>query len=241
MLDDDEELAFYYTYKAVRTLILSSDFDYVFNIVSYEFVLDSTFLVYIYDFIPLYEHIMDKDMKNNIYKLMNYYRNEYQSKDIKEQEKINEMVNNIIEFTNKSDDTDTLNLVSQEFRARGFSYIDTFMWNVSHTLDDIKRDIKIFNTEDFRILTALLDVYSDEDFKVSVEEIANLNSTYMYNICLMVKECPRLLEDEIVVKRIKMINDILKENIKSAKDTEYISVRRAKKEYKQYIKSIKGI
>ena len=50
MLDNDEELAFYYTYKAVRTLILSNDFDYVFNIVSYEFVLDSTFLIYVYDF-----------------------------------------------------------------------------------------------------------------------------------------------------------------------------------------------
>ena len=236
---ENPNMLFYLFYKATGALVFAKDYEYVFDLINFELYLDIDFLESFYNLLPRFEHIMDYDMKQNIYNFMNYYRNEY--KESEEKVKVYELVNKVIEFTNKCDDIDIEDYIVNDLSARGFDrlYLLNVLSKVS--IDDLKGDVKTYNVEDFRVLTVLVNLFSDEEFNLSLDEISSVNCTYMYNVCLMCKEFPQLLSDELVVSRIKKINKLLDNNIKSMDKSDKRFRKISIHEYKKYQKTIRGI
>ena len=238
---ENPNMLFYLFYKASGALVFAKDYNYVFELINYELYLDAEFLESFYTLLPRFENIMDSKMKQNVYNFMNYYRSEYKASNDKEKQKICELVNKVIEFTNKCNDNGMNDYIVNDLAARGFDrlYLLNVLSKVS--IDDIKDDVKTYNVEDFRILTALVNLFSDEEFELSLDSISSVDCTYMYNICLMSKEFPQLLDDELVVSRIKKINELLNDNIKNMDKNDKRFIKLSKHEYKQYMKTIRGI
>lgn len=237
---ENPDMLFYYFYKATGALVFAKNYDSVFDIISTEMYLDIDFLESFYKIIPRFKNIMDNKMKQNVYNLMNYYRNEYKTANEDDKKKVYEIVNKVIEFTNKCNDEKFEYYIVRELLARGFDkgYLLKILKKIS--IDSLKSDIKLYNVEDFRVLTVLVDLFSEEEFNLSLEEISSVDSTYMYNICLMTKEFPPLLNDPLVVSRIKAISEALNHNIKKMSSNSAFT-KLSKHEYKQYKKSIRGI
>lgn len=238
---ENPNMLFYLFYKASGALVFAKDYNYVFELINYELYLDAEFLESFYTLLPRFENIMDSKMKQNVYNFMNYYRSEYKASNDIEKQKICELVNKVIEFTNKCNDNGMNDYIVNDLAARGFDrlYLLNVLSKVS--IDDIKNDVKTYNVEDFRILTALVNLFSDEEFELSLDSISSVDCTYMYNICLMSKEFPQLLDDELVVSRIKKVNELLNDNIKNMDKNDKRFNKLSKHEYKQYMKTIRGI
>lgn len=238
---ENQNMLFYLFYKATGALVFAKDYDYVFELINYEIYLDLDFLESFYTLLPRFENIMDSKMKQNVYNFMNYYRTEYKVSNDIEKQKVCELVNKIIEFTNKCNDSKMFDYIVNDLAARGFArlYLLNVLSKVS--IEDIKNDVKTYNVEDFRILTTLVNLFSDEEFELSLDSISSIDCTYMYNICLMSKEFPQLLDDELVVSRIKKVNELLNDNIKKMDKTDKRFIKLSKHEYKQYKKAIRGI
>lgn len=238
---ENPDMLFYLFYKASGALVFAKDYNYVFELINYELYLDVDFLESFYTLLPRFENIMDSKMKQNVYNFMNYYRSEYEASNDKEKQKICELVNKVIEFTNKCNDNGMNDYIVNDLAARGFDRLYLLKVLLKVSIDDIKNDVKTYNVEDFRILTALVNLFSDEEFELSLDSISSVDCTYMYNICLMSKEFPQLLDDELVVSRIKKVNELLNDNIKNMDTSDKRFTKLSKHEYKQYKKTIRGI
>lgn len=231
---ENERNKAYLVYKGINSLIFTNDFKSDFELVTCVFNLD-TFgsLCMIETIITNYRDIIDDKMRDNIGRLINYYRYDVDNYSEEEIEKVPEICNNIILHINNSSKRVLYGYVGTELKSRGFCFEKIYTGVQKKNLEMSFNKIKLYNVIDFYLLCALSDLFPDSDYDFYKKYLSDPNVPAIYCITGMINEFPELLCNENFRNRLKGSVGLIKESLDKADDIT-VSKKQLKKEYKKY-------
>ena len=235
---DDRTFA-YFLYKGMNAIIFSDDFASVFDIVTTFIGIDDyTSLIALEEMIYNYRYILDDNMKDNISKLINFYRYDVEYESQEEKNEAFERLNNILCYINKSNTKELGKFVGLELKTRGvcFSSMVNYVLNSSINYEFSK--IKKYNVVDFLVLCLLIDLFPKNDAQKIIEDFSSYNFPFIYSINEIISEWPKLILEERSLDKIKKVSELLKKDINDLDDKVIKEKSILQKEYKIYTKRV---
>lgn len=229
-----QENYIYLMIKGLNSIIFSTDYDLDYVIVRDTIGLNSyNSILLLQQLVFNYRMILDNNMKENVSKLINYYRYnlEYSTDEVKND--VYERLNNIIYTMNNSNSKtkEYSKFIDEESEMRG-------IWSsiqVDGTLNLEFQRIKKYNEMDYLVLCLLTKMLEEETEQHVIETFSEQKSAFMYSINAIIGECPDIINNETALEMIKRVNDLLVIEIEKS---ETIDKKILKKEYKHYSKNI---
>lgn len=240
VLDNQENLNYIFN-KAVDALIFSTDYDYMFKKLQEIFIIDREGLLncicnklnYIHD-------ILDDTMKDNLYKIVQYFRYEYKC-DGKEKEAVRILCNSIINNVNSSTREKTYDFVSEQIKRRGFANSARHYATRPNMIMEAFQDVKDFIVMDFNILCLHTELCSNEEYENSIPDLIDIELPCMYSLNLIFDEYPVLLRSPLFRERIYNTSRLLEENILNNGKKSSIPFNILTKEHSKYQKKLRAI
>lgn len=195
-----KEDTMYFYAKCVETMVYTKDIDEFLEYLESYFVMDEKIILStLSTFIEMNQNYIDEQMKNNVYKIIQYYK----EKCIKKEIQIQDQANLLIRQINTTNDSKIKTLIKNEISIRYEDIIITYtaLKNTKSAMKFIKEKVEM----DFEILINHSSFYNDEDFK-EIKRICAENITdYIGCINMITTEHPNLLDSKLFVNRVKEV------------------------------------
>ena len=234
---DNPETSSYFIVKAMEGLILCSDIETEFTNLGDIIGIDNIDLLPIFkEVVQIYAGMMDQDMKNNIYYVLDYYKNLFSGEARKQ---VYSIANEIIGIVNMSNDKAQNDFIQEQLVERYAANkrdIARGMASKEYTLGYLKENM----VDDVYILETHSHIYSDEEFEAVIPQITDVESDYLGSINYMLIENPDLCKEPVFISRVKRCARLYEENVRNYHGSdEPIDIKLAKKMIKAYKKEAK--
>lgn len=231
---DTEEGLAYLGVKGILALLYTDEFEKEFEYVSfYTDIEDPNFLVVLEQIIKEYTGMVDEEMKQNILRIISYFRFEHTKEHPENKKTVYDLANRIIELLNHSNGKNMSSWVSSQVLTRYRSRSSAFKALINP--EDAIPYIKLINVDDFQMLVVHSNLVDEEEFKDFISEVSGMD--YIASINGLISEEKDLLTDPTFVSRVRYVSDKIKDEMSNAKDTyDDYPIKMAQKIYKKYEK-----
>lgn len=231
---DTEDGLAYLGVKGLLALLYTDDFDKEFEYVSFYTDIESpNLLVVLEQIIKGYIDMFDKDMKENVTKIISYFRFEHVKEHPENRKEVFDISNRLLELLRTANDRKMIYWISEQVldRFRSRTYAIRSIINPNDAIDYMK----LLNVDDFQMLIVHSNLVDEEEFKEFIKDVSGMD--YIACINILINEEPELLTDPTFIERVRYVSDKVKRDMASSTETydEY-PIKIAQKIYKKYEK-----
>ena len=214
----EENILQYLYFKGISSIVFSNDYTRQLEKVSSIIQLDSIGSIQVLEEISeTFQDIMDNQMKANISSLIMYYRFDYCEKNPDDKKEVYDIANRIIYNINSCSMKKSYPFVYNELNIRRSKRIS--IPNLIRYFPDYWQLVKTEITDDFFVLYAQTEYFSDESFVSILEKLTDEDFGYASKVLSILSEFPSLIKDKTFGQRTKTTIGILESRIANPKES----------------------
>lgn len=235
---DELEIYSYYVTRSFDALLFSVNKNNIFPLVDYSINLHSFFsLILFKEYITNYNDIFNDDLKENVYKIVEFYRYEVEYQE-HEKNKAMEMCNEIISFLNSKNGSDLKKFMYEELKIRGCLVKDEYKLLKNNQLDVVFQRLRGYYILDYYVLCLLLNTFNEEQTNNLIKTFSSCTVPFMYSINCLLYDCPQIFYDENTKTYIQSISTLLNQELNDL-EIDKSDKNVLKKEYCLYKKKLR--
>lgn len=233
---NDEDVQAYVGIKGIQALMCTTDFDQELEYLKeYLDPDDPNLLSVLIVILDSYHDMIDNDMRNNVLKIISYFRFTYAVEHPEEKKEVYELCNKVLESLSKCDDSRMSLWACDQTRVRYNSAKYGFSALINP--NDAIPYLKLLMVDDLEMIVTHSPMVTDEEFEEFASEITNID--YLLSMGLLMTECEALFTDPLFVKRVRYITSRIKEKLATSEEyCDDYPIKKAEKIYKKYEKNL---
>ncbi len=234
---NDEDVQAYVGIKGIQALMCTDNFDseleYLKEYVDPD---DPNLLNVLIVILDSYHDMIDASMKDNVLKIISYFRFKYANEHSEQKSEVFELCNKVLETLRSCNDSKMAVWASSQTNTR-YNSIKFGLTALLHPEDAIPY-LKILVVDDLEMIIMHSPMVSDEEFAMYVDGLTDID--YTLNMGMLMDECPALFTDSLFARRVKQVTSKIKQKLSQSEEVcDDYPIKKAEQIFKKYEKNLK--